>query len=152
VVKEFAGDDHIVFGDVNLRDGSMPEKYQAGHGGWPTVRYFNAETGYDGAPYTQKTSGAMCDELGKDEYMRAYVQDKGVKPCEPLSAEMTNCSPKEKKFIDTWKPKTIEQRQTEHARLSKMGERLVATADIMKWHRQRVAILAQLVKEGHQDL
>ncbi len=33
------------------------------------MRYFNAETGYDGAPYKQKTSKSMCDELGDMEYV-----------------------------------------------------------------------------------
>ena len=35
-----------------------------GSGGWPTIRYYNKETGVDGASYTQKTSMSVCDELG----------------------------------------------------------------------------------------
>eukprot|EP01050_Picozoa_sp_SAG11_P058854 SAG11_NODE_37811_length_255_cov_0.660256_1_plen_39_part_10 len=27
----------------------------SGAGGWPTIRYFNKETGYDGKPYPKKT-------------------------------------------------------------------------------------------------
>ena len=38
-----------------------------GAGGWPTVRYFNKETGYGGKPYPKKTDKAMCDELGPKE-------------------------------------------------------------------------------------
>ena len=64
-MREFSGNPNVVFGDVNLQDaGNIPGKFGAGQGGWPTVRYFNAETGYDGAPYKQKTSKSMCDELG----------------------------------------------------------------------------------------
>jgi hypothetical protein len=95
-VKEFAGQDHVTFADVNLSEGqgmffflfysylfsilfhlifwfvgiAVSPDYQAGAGGWPTVRYFNAETGYKGAPYKKKTSGSMCDELGNNQYMR----------------------------------------------------------------------------------
>lgn len=39
----------------------------SGAGGWPTVRYFNKETGYGGKAYPKKTSKAMCDELGPKE-------------------------------------------------------------------------------------
>ena len=68
-MREFSGNANVVFGDVNLQDaGNIPGKFGAGQGGWPTVRYFNAETGYDGAPYKQKTSKSMCDELGDMEY------------------------------------------------------------------------------------
>lgn len=38
-----------------------------GSGGWPTVRYFNKETGYGGKAYPKKTDKAMCDELGPKE-------------------------------------------------------------------------------------
>ena len=61
-MKEFAGNSAVTFADVNLQEGQVSSDYQAGMGGWPTVRYFNAETGYKGAPYTQKTKGSMCDE------------------------------------------------------------------------------------------
>jgi hypothetical protein len=44
-------------------------------GGWPTIRYFNKETGLEGASYEQKTSKSMCDELGNEDNMIAYVED-----------------------------------------------------------------------------
>lgn len=123
----------------------MPGYFEAGKGGWPTVRYFNADTGYSGAPYQQKTSKSMCDELGDPTYMRAYVEDKGPKPCDALAADLTNCSDKQKTFVAAWKAKTLTQRIAELARLEKIGQTLVATADIVKWNKQRVAILKQLV-------
>ena len=68
-MREFSSNSNVVFGDVNLQDaGDIPGKFGAGQGGWPTVRYFNAQTGYDGAPYTKKTDKSMCDELGDMEY------------------------------------------------------------------------------------
>ena len=62
IVKEFSSNSAVTFADVNLQEGQVSSDYQAGMGGWPTVRYFNAETGYKGAPYVQKTKGSMCDE------------------------------------------------------------------------------------------
>lgn len=44
-----------------------------GAGGWPTIRYFNKETGYGGKSYEKKTQKAMCDELGSVDSMRQYV-------------------------------------------------------------------------------
>ncbi len=63
----------------------MPGKFGAGQGGWPTVRYFNTATGYDGAPYQKKTSKSMCDELGDMTYMRAYVQASHLVAMLPMS-------------------------------------------------------------------
>jgi len=49
-----------------------------GKGGWPTIRYFNKETGYDGQPYSKKTSDAMCTELGpKHDHMNVYIEEAG---------------------------------------------------------------------------
>ena len=67
----------MAFGDVNLSEEPIRGTYNPGAGGWPTIRYFNTKTGYEGSPYTQKTSGAMCDELGKNENMQAYVEEAG---------------------------------------------------------------------------
>jgi len=46
-------------------------------GGWPTIKYFNKDTGYEGAHYKKKTPKAMCDELGDNEYMQQYVEEAG---------------------------------------------------------------------------
>ena len=52
--------------------------YNPGAGGWPTIRYFNSKTGYEGAPYQKKTSAPMCTELGSEENMQAYVEEAGA--------------------------------------------------------------------------
>ena len=45
------------FADVCLQRARVYEVYRypqsPGKGGWPTIRYFNAETGQAGKPYTQ---------------------------------------------------------------------------------------------------
>ena len=50
----------VSFGDVLLsesqvRTGPDGGDLSPGAGGWPTIRYFNKGTGYDGAPYAKKT-------------------------------------------------------------------------------------------------
>jgi len=83
IVKRFANNDDVVFGDVNLRDsrvttGPNGGNLSPGQGGWPTIRYFNKETGPDGAPYVKKTKDAMCTELGPGKpYMKMYVEEMG---------------------------------------------------------------------------
>ena len=82
----------MAFGDVNLSEEPIRE-YQAGAGGWPTIRYFNTATGYMGAPYKKKTSGSMCDELGNEKFMAAYVTEYGLASICSISDPAT-CSEK----------------------------------------------------------
>jgi len=83
-VKDFAEDDAVVFGDINLRNngprvGPNGGSLEPGKGGWPTVRYFNKETGYDGNAYTKVTNSKMCEELGGMGYLPKYIQEYGHK-------------------------------------------------------------------------
>lgn len=67
----------MAFGDVNLSEEPIRD-YQPGAGGWPTIRYFNWATGYQGKPYTKKTGRAMCEELGDSKYMTEYILEAGL--------------------------------------------------------------------------
>lgn len=67
----------MAFGDVNLSEEPIRD-YGAGAGGWPTIRYFNQDTGYKGRAYEKKTSRSMCDELGDSKYMTEYVTEVGL--------------------------------------------------------------------------
>jgi len=143
-VKEFAGNPHVVFGDVNLSEGQVSPSFQAGKGGWPTVRYFNQATGYEGAPYEQKTTKSMCDELGDLQYMRAYVNDKGVPPC--TLGDPAHCTDKEKDYLATWTAKPPADAVKEHARLSKMvADGLKGKPEVVKWVQQRLGLLKQVI-------
>jgi hypothetical protein len=73
----------VAFGDVNLAEDQVQGKYAGspGAGGWPTIRAYNAETGYDGSfagdwKDDNSLDGAMCDVFGKEETMRMYVEEK----------------------------------------------------------------------------
>ena len=81
-MQAFANNPDVAFGDVNLAEDQVRSTpaggdHNPGAGGWPTVKYFNKETGYAGRPYKQKTGDAMCDELGNDVYMQAHIEEQG---------------------------------------------------------------------------
>ena len=63
-----------MLGEEGIRVGPNGGQMQPGAGGWPTIRYFNKQTGYDGAPYDKQLPGAMCDVLGNVDNMRSYVE------------------------------------------------------------------------------
>jgi len=154
-VKEKFETPNIAFGDVNLANApGTGSRWHPGSGGWPTIRYFNAETGYEGAPYVQKTQKPMCDELGDVTNMRAYVDEKSVKPCSfnydattlSLTSPTQNCNEQETKFIEQWQAKTATEISGELARLHKMQ---TSSGTSLKpaqktWLTQRVNILKQL--------
>ena len=74
----FDNNSAVAFADINLSEVPIRGNYNPGAGGWPTIRYFNAKTGYEGAPYQKKTSAPMCTELGSEENMQAYVEEAGA--------------------------------------------------------------------------
>jgi len=72
------GNTDVSFGDIDMsKDRVTSLQGMGGKGGWPTIRYFNAETGINGAEYKKKTSEPICEELKKDENMRAYILEYG---------------------------------------------------------------------------
>ena len=62
----FKDNGDVVFADSALSGGGPRGGATAspGAGGWPTIRYYNKETGVDGANYEKKSDMSMCDELG----------------------------------------------------------------------------------------
>jgi len=75
--KAFAGNKDVSFGDVNVKEDKIDGPHNPGRVGWPTIRYFNAETGINGGDYKRKTTSKLDEELGSDEGMRAYILDYG---------------------------------------------------------------------------
>jgi len=88
----------------------------------------------------------MCDELGDEEYMEAYVVEQGgVTLCSIQDGE--GCSAKENKYIKNWKEKSAEDVDKQVTRLEGMSAKKMKPS-LMKWIKQRIAILKQY-QESH---
>mmetsp|Transcript_2527 Transcript_2527/g.6090 ORF Transcript_2527/g.6090 Transcript_2527/m.6090 type:complete len:144 (-) Transcript_2527:1932-2363(-) len=140
--------------DVNLRDeaireGPNGEPYNPGAGGWPTVRYFNKETGIAGGAYVKKTGNPMCTELGDEDNMVDYVEEYG-KTALCIVATEKGCSEKEIAYITKMKAKSGNEVMAQIERLESMEDSSM-TPELFKWLKQRQKILKQLVAAGGSD-
>lgn len=137
----------MAFGDVNLQEAQIRGKYSGspGAGGWPTIRAYNQDTGYDGVfagdwKDANKLDGAMCDVFGNEENMQAYVEELGkTSLCKAIDG--AGCSEKEKEFISKWTGNDGVAAQL--ARLQGMSSGKMKPG-LKKWLSQRIAILKQL--------
>lgn len=145
-MKKFAGNPDVVFGDVNLSKNQV-RIGSPGAGGWPTLRYFNKATGYEGEAYKQKTQDAMCTELGpgKPHLENAILELGGTSLCNIDTK--AGCSEKETSFIAKWvaKAASTEELDKQITRLEKMSGSSMK-ADLATWLSQRLAIFKQLRK------
>ena len=140
----------MAFGDVNLAEEQI-QKGDPGAGGWPTIRYFNKDTGYDGRSYDKKTDGAMCDELGDEAMMQAYVEEAGgVLLCTTFDClcsrrEGGACEKKEIDYFEKNKDTDVA------AKLRLLSGSLAKSATKDKWMTQRVSILKLIASVAAAD-
>jgi len=141
----------VAFGDVALSENQVRsihgEDQNPGSGGWPTVRYFNKDTGYGGKPYVQKTDSAMCDELGpKEEYMQQFIEEMGNTILCNVTKPEKGCTEKHKGFIEKWASKSSEEASKQLKRLSAMLEKDSKSMkpDMLSWAKERLGIFKQL--------
>ena len=119
-------------------------------GGWPTVRYFNKETGIAGGTYTKKTSEPMCTELGNEERMIEYVEEYSkTYTCSVLTNQ--GCNEKEIGYIDKMKSKSNDELTSQFDRLISM-EGSSMTPDLFIWLKKRKKILKQLLFVGEEEV
>lgn len=150
ISERYASNPDIVFGDVNLSEEQVRGNHNPGAGGWPTIKYFNKETGYEGAPYEKKTTKSMCDELGDNSYMEDYVVEAaGLTLCDVVTGE--GCSDKEKTFAEKYSSKSSADVKAQLARLNGMNAKKM-TPDLAAWMKQRKAILKSLLKNAGEEL
>jgi hypothetical protein len=146
VVRNFAGNAMVSFGDVNLSENVVGRgpPHNPGQGGWPTIRYFNKETGPQGASYEKKTGDAMCTELGKEDNMIAYIEQAGMTSLCALDG--TGCDEKSLKYLDAMKEKSVEDQKKEFERLEKMQESDM-TPQLKDWLNKRIRLMNILLQE-----
>lgn len=154
-MKAFASNNDVAFMDVNLSqeritDGPNGEAYNPGKGGWPTIHYFNEETGLAGGVYEKKTNGHMCDELGDENMLTAYIEEYGnTSTCSVETAQ--GCGEREVGYIEKMKGKSKEEQKAQLDRLVEM-EGSSMKPDLLAWLKQRKKILKQLVAAGGDEL
>lgn len=149
----FKSNADVVFGDVALSENQVREIHgenqNPGAGGWPTVRYFNKETGYGGKSYPKKTGDAMCDELGpKTNYMQEFVEEFATL-CD-VNDTSKGCSDKQKEFIEKWSAKPSADIKKQLTRLEGMSGGAMKP-EAMQWLKQRITIFKQLSKKMGAD-
>jgi len=129
---------------VNLSEESIRgPPHNPGTGGWPTIRYFNKDTGLEGANYVKKTDKPMCQELGDEETMTAYIEDSGsTSLC--MATTGAGCNPREKSYIDKFKGDHVRDITAQYDRLEKMKGQSMK-ADLISWIIKRKKILKQLI-------
>lgn len=128
------------------------ENQNPGAGGWPTIRYFNTETGYGGKAYAKRTDKAMCDELGpKEEYMAEFVEQ-FASLCD-VNDTSKGCSEQQMKFIEKSSGKTVDDMKKQIARLQGMADKDGSSMkpEALKWVKQRIGIFNQLLKKAGSD-
>lgn len=86
----------------------------------------------------------MCQELGDEATMQAYVEEQGsTSLCS--AATGAGCSEKEKTFLEKWQSKSAADVSAQLARLSSMQDSSMKP-ELAQWITQRMAILKQLAK------
>jgi len=100
--------------------------------GYPTIKYYTAETGKKGADY----------QGGRDfDSLQTFVVDTLEVKCQ--IADQARCTDKEKGYIEKMQPKSKEEIATAFDRLDKMKASSMKP-ELKGWLMQRLAILAQL--------
>lgn len=149
-----------MFADIDLseRDQSVirGSPHNPGEGGWPTIRYFNKQTGYPGGAYIKKTDKAMCDELGTLKAMTDYIVDySGTSTCDIriLSSYSKNkgCSQRELAYIEKMKHKTMEELFHQLNRLEGMVQKPMKP-ELLVWVKRRSRILKQFIESTNTEL
>ena len=124
--------------------------HQPGAGGWPTIRYFNKETGIEGGTYQKVTNDAMCVELGDMDNMVAYIEGYGNTSLCSVS-DGAGCDDKELAYVEKMKGKSAEDISSQLTRLTAM-EAESMKPDLLLWVKKRRKILAQLDSAKKDEL
>lgn len=116
-----------------------------GTGGWPTIRYFNKNTGQFGDAYKKLTDKPMCEELLDRMRMIDYIEDYGNTVLCGLDGK--HCNEKEAKYAEKWKEKPLDEVKNQLTRLEEMTSKPMKE-DLLEWAWRRMRILKKIIKAG----
>lgn len=99
----------------------------------------------EGASYEKKTTKSMCDELGVEDNMKAYVEDAaGISGC---SLDGTGCDDRSLAFLEKWKGKHPQEIHNELDRLMSVMEGQMKPEQ-KDWVKERRTNLKRIVDES----
>mmetsp|Transcript_7240 Transcript_7240/g.8361 ORF Transcript_7240/g.8361 Transcript_7240/m.8361 type:complete len:94 (+) Transcript_7240:261-542(+) len=91
----------------------------------------------------------MCEELGDEELMAAYVEEYGnTSTCSIVDGK--GCDEREVAYIESMKAKTIDDHKAQFDRLTGM-EGNSMKADLLVWLKKRKKILRQFIAANGAD-
>ena len=132
--EAFADSSSVLIADVDCTsDGGKGVCEEAGVKGYPTIKYFTAETGEDGESYQGGRSF---------EALQEFVESDLNKGCDV--ADTATCDEKEAAYVEKMRAKGADAVAKELTRLGDMLKTAKMAADKKKWMAQRLAILKQL--------
>lgn len=129
---EYAASSSVLIGDADCTGSAKDLCDEHEVRGYPTIKYFSAETGPKGADYS---GGRSFDDLKK------FVEETLEVKC--LLDNKDGCSEKEKEFMDKWTAKSADEVKAQVERLQGMSGGSMKP-DLKKWLVQRLNILKQL--------
>lgn len=129
--EEYASSSSVVIGDADCTASGKEICSDMGVSGYPTIKYFTAETGAEGKPYQ---GGRSFDDLKK------FVDENLAAKC--LIDDTEGCTDKELKFMEKMKGDDAAVAK-QLARLKKMKGNSMKP-ELKTWLFQRLAILEQL--------
>ena len=130
---EYAASSSVIVADVDCTvEQDLCSDYDVR--GYPTIKYFTAETAEKGDDY----------QGGRDfAALKEFVSESLEVKC--LLDNTEGCSDKEKDFMSKWKDKDKADAKAQYERLNGMKGNSMAP-DLKKWVMQRISILKQIVE------
>ena len=134
LMEEYADSSSVLIGDVDCTsDGGKEVCNEAGVKGYPTIKYFTAETGEEGEAY----QGARSLDA-----LKTFVDETLDKGC--VLDDPATCDEKETAYVEKMKAKDADAVKKELTRLSDMLATAKMAADKKAWMAKRLAILKQM--------
>mmetsp|Transcript_73964 Transcript_73964/g.171592 ORF Transcript_73964/g.171592 Transcript_73964/m.171592 type:complete len:149 (+) Transcript_73964:249-695(+) len=139
--ETFKDSTSVLIGDVDCTsDEGQSVCNDNGVSGYPTIKYFTAETGKKGEDYS---GGRGFEDLEK------FTKEKLARKCNVKSKE--DCDDKEKDYIDKMSPKGVDANAKEAVRLKGM-QGADMKDDKKTWLLKRIALLDGLVAAAKGEL
>mmetsp|Transcript_143255 Transcript_143255/g.249855 ORF Transcript_143255/g.249855 Transcript_143255/m.249855 type:complete len:355 (-) Transcript_143255:27-1091(-) len=152
MTKAFEDNPLVEFGEVNMEAFQVRKIFKMdmdpGHGGWPTLRYFNDISGVGGAVYHRKTRRDLYIELGTLKYLKDFIEEAGnvtLCPAWPHAPSKEDCSEEDLKYLGRWQDKNLEELEKENNRLQTLWWGKTHQIDQRRWLGRRARFISQLI-------